>query len=145
MAGTWEGAFITGRRAGIAASASLGTGGGAFLGVVVELMAKSGGATPTVDAGVWAPDGIVDPPPTPPATIGAKFCTTSAAAAASAAPSRTWLAAVVMSLRSATWSAVNRPTTGTMPVRRTAVIAATSCNATAVESAMTVEAQEDAI
>ena len=69
VAGTWGGAFITGRRVGITASASLGTGGGTFLGVVgVELIAKSGGATPTVDAGVWAPDGIVDPPPTPPAT-----------------------------------------------------------------------------
>ena len=114
---------MIGRR-GVVSSSS-GTGGGAFLGVVgAELCAKSGGATPTVEAGVCAPDGIVDPPPTPPPTIRAKLCTSSVDPAASASPCWTRLAAVVMSLRSATWSAVSRPTTGAIPARRTAVMAA---------------------
>ena len=133
VAGTWGGAFMMGRR-GVVSSSS-GTGGGAFFGVVgAELYAKSGGATPTVDAGVCVPDGIVDPPPTPPPTIGAKLCTSSVDPAASATPCWTRLAAVVMSLRSATWSAVSRPTTGTIPVRRTAAIAAVNCRAIVVTS-----------
>lgn len=113
--GTAGGAFLGGRRSSASSSTSVGTGGGAFLGVGgTEHIPRSGiafVATPAVDAGVWAPDGTVDPPPTPPPTIGAK-----------------------LSLRSANQVRRQQAHHGTMPVRRTAAIAATSCKATAVLS-----------